>query len=127
NCRRGPRMTALMTMAATARPPGLGDARVPCPLCGGLIHPVAGRCKHCKEDLSTFRAGRPQAAATLPALNGHTITAPATLHAPPPVVAAQTNGYMPTSGNGTNGQSTITAAPIAIQARDGSQPILPPR
>ena len=28
------------------------DARVPCPLCGGLIHPVAGRCKHCKQDLS---------------------------------------------------------------------------
>ena len=115
-------MTALMTMAAPARPPGLGDARVPCPLCGGLIHPVAGRCKHCKEDLSQFRAGRPQAAATLPALNGSPIMAPATLHTPP-----APTGYMPT--NGTNGQATTTtaAAPIAIQAREGSQPILPPR
>jgi hypothetical protein len=39
-------------------------------LCGGLIHPVAGRCKHCKEDLSALRAGRPAAAAPLPALQG---------------------------------------------------------
>lgn len=61
-------MTALTHMAAPARPPGISDARVPCPLCGGLIHPVAGRCKHCKQDLSQFRAGRPQAAAPLPSL-----------------------------------------------------------
>lgn len=122
-------MTALMTMAATARPPGLGDARVPCPLCGGLIHPVAGRCKHCKEDLTQFRAGRPQAAATLPSLNGRAITAPSALHAPPPIAAPPT-GYAPPAqtGTATNGQATtLTAAPIAINAREGSQPILPPR
>lgn len=41
---------------------------MPCPLCGGLIHPVAGRCKHCKQDLAATRAGRPAAAAPLPAL-----------------------------------------------------------
>jgi len=41
---------------------------VPCPLCGGLIHPVAGRCKHCKQDLTATRTGRPAAAAALPAL-----------------------------------------------------------
>jgi hypothetical protein len=57
-------------MAAPARP-GISEARVPCPLCGGLIHPVAGRCKHCKEDLTSFRSGRPQAAAVLPALMGN--------------------------------------------------------
>ncbi len=98
-------MTALVHMAA-ARPPGIADARVPCPLCGGLIHPVAGRCKHCKEDLSQFRAGRPQAAAALPALNGKLAT------------------------NGTNGHATATAAPVAVPvvaAREPSQPILPPR
>ncbi len=43
---------------------------MPCPLCGGLIHPVAGRCKHCKEDLSSLRGARPQASAPLPALDG---------------------------------------------------------
>ena len=48
--------------------PGVAEARVPCPLCGGLIHPVAGRCKHCKQDLTALRSGRPSAAAPLPAL-----------------------------------------------------------
>src|SRR5215207_126382 len=99
-------MTALVHMAA-ARPPGIADARVPCPLCGGLIHPVAGRCKHCKEDLTQFRAGRPQAAAALPALNGK------------PVV----------STNGTNGHVVAAPIPVAMPVthNDGSQPILPPR
>ncbi len=58
------RLAALEDMAQ----PGVAEARVPCPLCGGLIHPVAGRCKHCKQDLSALRAGRPAAAAPLPAL-----------------------------------------------------------
>jgi hypothetical protein len=97
-------MTALVHMAA-ARPPGIADARVPCPLCGGLIHPVAGRCKHCKEDLTSFRAGRPQAAAALPALNGKT--------------------------NGSNGHAVAAAIPVAAPvmpvAHHDSQPILPPR
>jgi len=44
------------------------DARIPCPLCGGAIHPIAGRCKHCKGDVGALRGGRPTAAATLPAL-----------------------------------------------------------
>lgn len=95
-------MTALENMAAAARPPGIGDARVPCPLCGGLIHPVAGRCKHCKEDLSTLRQGRPQAQAALPSLNGHAVAA-ASVAIP-------------------------IAAPVAVAtAREASQPILPQR
>ena len=28
-----------------------------CPACGGAIHPIAGRCKHCKVDLVTVRGG----------------------------------------------------------------------
>src|SRR5262245_22573179 len=63
-------------MAAAARsgpsdasgPREARDARIPCPLCGGLIHPIAGRCKHCKADLSAYRAARPAASAPLPAL-----------------------------------------------------------
>jgi hypothetical protein len=92
-------MTALTQMAAA--PPGIVDARVPCPLCGGLIHPVAGRCKHCKEDLSSYRAGRPAAAAALPALNGKPV-------------------------NGSNGHVVATPIPIVV-AKHESQPILPPR
>lgn len=94
-------MTALLQMAA-ARPPGIADARVPCPLCDGLIHPVAGRCKHCKEDLSSFRAGRPQAAAALPALNGK-------------------------PKNGESGHAAVTAIPVIVPSHEASQPILPPR
>lgn len=71
------------------------EARVPCPHCGGLIHPIAGKCKHCKADLSSFRAARPAANAPLPALgapalpNGHPPHA-AVAHAVPLPVAAQT-------------------------------------
>jgi hypothetical protein len=108
-------VTALSNMAAATRPPGLGDARVPCPLCGGLIHPVAGRCKHCKEDLSALRAGRPQAATPLPSLAG---AAPAASVAEPVAVPAA-NGYAPHAGS---------AIPVTIPtAREGSQPILPQR
>ncbi|HEY0254569.1 MAG TPA: hypothetical protein VGC41_23745 [Kofleriaceae bacterium] len=46
----------------------LGDGRIPCPSCGGLVHPVAGRCKHCKEDLAAKRTGRAPANAALPPL-----------------------------------------------------------
>lgn len=54
-------------MAVAARP-GPSDARVPCPLCGGLVHPIAGKCKHCKADLSTYHAARPAASTPLPSL-----------------------------------------------------------
>jgi hypothetical protein len=55
------------------------EARVPCPRCGGAIHPVAGKCKHCKADLAALRVGKPQAAAALPKL-----ATPAVVAAPPP-------------------------------------------
>lgn len=104
-------MTALSNMAAANRSPGLGDARVPCPLCGGLIHPVAGRCKHCKEDLSSFRAGRPQAATPLPSLQAQ----PGAYAQTPAVAAAPPNGQ-------------ATAIPVTVPVgREDSQPILPPR
>jgi hypothetical protein len=83
---------------AAPRPPQISDARVPCPLCGGLVHPVAGRCKHCKQDLTALRSGRPHAAAQLPALVG----------------ASRGNGH-------------AAATPVPIAAREESQPILPPR
>jgi hypothetical protein len=78
-----------------------------------LIHPVAGRCKHCKEDLSLLRTNRPQAAAVLPSLNGR----------PTP---------MPVAGNGTSVHlaapaAAATAVPLAVDPRDGSAPILPQR
>lgn len=87
---------------AVAPRPAPSDARVPCPLCGGLIHPIAGRCKHCKADLASYRAARPAAAAPLPALRD----------LPP---AAQT--VMP---------HAATAVPMPAP-REPSRPVLPPR
>ena len=44
------------------------DARTPCPVCRAPIHPIAGRCKHCKTDLAALRQVRPAAGAALPPL-----------------------------------------------------------
>jgi hypothetical protein len=109
-----------------ATPPSrVSDARVPCPLCGGLIHPVAGRCKHCKQDLTSFRIGRPQAAAQLPSLlggiNGH-----ATPSTPAPMAVTPT----PTFGGGADGAANFAGdRPDAgfTGAREHAQQILPAR
>lgn len=108
---------------AAAKAPGPADARIPCPLCGGLIHPIAGRCKHCKGDVSATRSSRP-AATALPALQPS---------------APQTNPYAPAAPtNGVNGAHAYAikahpanahmAIPIAMRTDEpASQPILPPR
>jgi hypothetical protein len=70
-------------MAVAARP-GPSDARVPCPQCGGLVHPIAGRCKHCKADLSSYRSARPAASTPLPALHQAAASGHAHPHAPSP-------------------------------------------
>src|SRR5688572_1916049 len=110
-------------MAAAAKAqPGPADARIPCPLCGGLIHPIAGRCKHCKGDISQARSSRP-ASAALPALQ--------------PTAAPLANSYMPAPVQ-TNGAHAYAikahpanahmAVPIAMRTDEpASQPILPPR
>jgi hypothetical protein len=103
---------------AVATRPGPADARIPCPLCGGLIHPIAGRCKHCKGDLRTLRSTRPAAAATLPALN------------PSPGPAPQANGHArgPTNGHASAPAPAPAASPSApaqslVQAVAGAAPI----
>jgi hypothetical protein len=40
-----------------AAPVAMSPGRVPCPLCGGPVHPIAGRCRHCRGDLT--RVARP--------------------------------------------------------------------
>ncbi|HEX7837845.1 MAG TPA: hypothetical protein VF469_10310, partial [Kofleriaceae bacterium] len=91
----------------------LRDGRVPCPLCGGLLHPVAGKCKHCKADLAAYRTVRPAANAPLPALsqpaqpvNSQHMHAPDVQPAPVPPVAP---------------------AAVGLVGYDAAQPVLPPR
>jgi peptidyl-prolyl cis-trans isomerase A (cyclophilin A) len=67
----------------------MAEARIPCPLCGGPVHPVAGRCKHCKGNLAALRESRPgvaPAAGVLPAL-GASPAGPMAAPAPRPLVA----------------------------------------
>ena len=106
---------------AAARSPQVADGRVPCPLCGGLVHPVAGRCKHCKQDLTALRAGRPQASAALPSLLGGTS---GTARAAPPRPVASPLGerapLLPPRPTGTSIAATTPSAwrhwPIVVMA-----------
>ncbi|MBZ0235260.1 MAG: prepilin peptidase, partial [Deltaproteobacteria bacterium] len=51
--------------------PAAVEPRTACPACGGQIHPIAGRCKHCKADLTRLRNGAaPAARPNLVALGG---------------------------------------------------------
>ncbi len=101
-------LAASMNMAV----PQPTDARVPCPVCRSPIHPIAGRCKHCKADLAAVRQVRPAAGAALPPL-----VAPKARAATPPPIADHPYEAPP---------PFPAAIPIPIAA-DASQPILPPR
>lgn len=115
-------------MAAAVKAPGPADARIPCPLCGGLIHPIAGRCKHCKGDVSVTRSSRPAAATALPALQASGQAQP---------YYGVTNGNGHTNGHNGHGHAQAVkahpanahmAVPIAMRTQmEDSQPILPPR
>jgi len=125
-------------MAAPSRT-GPADARIPCPLCSGPIHPIAGRCKHCKGDLSALRGNRPAAAAALPPLVAQAASAaPAPIRAPqaPDPYAIAANGHGHHNGHVGAYQAPISPAQIAHAAaayhqpgggNDIAQPILPPR
>jgi len=101
-----------------ARSGGSNEARVPCPLCGGLIHPIAGKCKHCKADLSSYRAQRPHANAQLPSLGAvaqavaaHAVAPASAPVAVPPIASpAPSNGHQPVT---TPDPQAVLASPWA--------------
>jgi hypothetical protein len=104
-------------------------------MCGGLIHPIAGKCKHCKGDLAGLRNARPAAAAALPSIiatNGTHLNPPTNGHGH----ANGHNGHANGHANGRNGQASYAPIPMAAQhvampmqlARQYEEnPILPPR
>jgi hypothetical protein len=97
-------------MAVAARSSGPSEARIPCPQCGGLIHPIAGRCKHCKADVAALRSARPAAATALPAL-----------------ARGLANGAPGNHGQVAAAVATVANTPVAIHRQEASQPVLPPR
>ena len=126
-----------MAVASRSSSADARDARVPCTHCGGLVHPIAGRCKHCKADLAALRSARPQAAAALPPLARSGNPPPAQVLAPAPI--PQDVVALPVHAQPTQ----IGATPIALVATQASieiprtreaynpipdgRPILPPR
>jgi hypothetical protein len=86
------------------------DARVPCSLCGGLVHPIAGRCKHCKADLAAARSARPQAAAALPPLARSGKAAPPPVQVLAPAPHPQEVIALPAHAQ----QTQIGATPVAL-------------
>lgn len=72
---------------------------ISCPLCGGEIHAIAGRCKHCKADLVDLRE-RAARHARAQAMGATVPPAPrsAVYTAPPPLPRAQTQPLGSPSG-----------------------------
>jgi hypothetical protein len=115
------------------------EARVPCPVCGGPIHPVAGKCKHCKSDLRTLRGPRAAAPAPLPALApSRPVPVPVAESRSAPTASASAingNGHAAGASNGhSHGRAGYTPSPSqepqlpAINyEQTGPVPVLPPR
>jgi hypothetical protein len=117
------------------------EARVPCPVCNGPIHPVAGKCKHCKSDLRAMRGTRPAAPAPLPPLApSRPVPVPIaeTRSAPSPspgssLINGSANGHVATNGH-SHGRTGYTPSPSqepqlpAINyEQTGPVPVLPAR
>ena len=126
-------------MAVASRSPAdARDARVPCAQCGGLGHPIAGRCKHCKADLAAARTAHAPALAVLPPLANPTsapapakplpqIAAPAPLAVPPN--AETLVGATPVVMASAVPSIVVATAPAreAYNPMPDGRPILPPR
>jgi hypothetical protein len=94
------------------------EPRMACPACGGQVHPIAGRCKHCKADLNRLRASggaaarAPLAKPALVALGGGN---------------GNGHGHGATNGAGTHAAPVAVAPLIATTAPDGADAIAAPR
>ena len=82
---------------------------MPCPICRGEIHAVAGRCKHCKTDLVELRE-RAMRAARAQAMGA---TVPPRPMGPPPVTASQQAIPAPFPSPSMSGGEPMTAPPQA--------------
>ena len=108
------------------------ESMEPCLACGELVHRVAGRCKHCKGDLSALRSARPAAAAALPALQA--APAPPAPAVPDPYAIAHASAHA--NGHPHRGYQAQPNIPLPVQVAhaaaafaqvDAAHAILPPR
>lgn len=107
-------------------------------MCGGLVHPIAGRCKHCKADLASARTARPPALAALPPLaRSGNPAAPVLAPAPSPEDVVALPAHAQATQIGQVPLMAPSAAPIIVvhaePAREAynpiseNRPVLPPR
>jgi hypothetical protein len=74
------------------------------------VHPIAGKCKHCKAELTGYQAARPAASTPLPSLHK-------------PAAPSAGNGHTPH----TNGHPAHAPINAAVATAQEVQPVLPPR
>jgi hypothetical protein len=77
-----------------------------CGQCGGAVHPVAGRCKHCRADLHDARVARARA------LKQAQRAADAKLSAGPPLGSSTVKIQRPHAGGG--GRAWLWVAAVAV-------------
>ncbi len=94
-----------------------------CQVCGGSIHPLAGRCKHCKADLSKQRdaeARARRAAAATPVPTTTPASSPQPAKAPTPRASSQPapmpGGYHHQPAVGWRRRWPIAVAAVALVA-----------
>jgi hypothetical protein len=83
---------------------------VPCPLCGGDIHAIAGRCKHCKADLVDLRE-RAARHARAHAMGATVPPPPHVAASPPPRPRGVTQPPVPTTVTGPMPTIPVMAPP----------------
>ncbi|MBK9031493.1 MAG: hypothetical protein IPL61_09185 [Myxococcales bacterium] len=98
--------------------PALAEVRVSCPACGGAIHPIAGRCKHCKADLVAARGGATAAIGSVIQL-GALAPAPS---GPAPGLPSGPPTAAPSPASGLPAVATAAPPPVMI-----AQPLVAPR
>jgi len=92
------------------------------------VHPIAGKCKHCKAELTGYQAARPAASTPLPSLHKPGAAAPAPAPAAGNGHSPQTNGH-PAHASAHAPAHAPSHAPVAaaIATAHEVQPVLPPR
>ncbi len=94
------------------------------------MHPIAGRCKHCKADIAASRSSRPAAMAALPSLAAGGM--PPLVIDPPAAILGNgdTSGPVQSAYAPNLAATIVSPSPVIAIANpyhDESRPILPPR
>lgn len=104
--------------------PSVADVRVSCPACGGPVHPIAGRCKHCRTDLVAARGGATGAQGTMIQIGqlgarGKVVAppSPSSSSASAPLVTPAKSGGLPLASAAPSAVGPLT--PVATRPRSG--------